>query len=67
MAEGMGKVMQYQTVTQTAKRWGISPQRIRLLIKESRIPGVDRVGRDWLIPTDAEKPKDERFKELGSE
>lgn len=50
------------TVTQAAKKWGISDRRIRTLCAEGKISGVTREGRSWLIPTDARKPQDGRFK-----
>ena len=50
------------TVKQAAKKWGISDRRIRTLCAEGKISGVTREGRSWLIPTDARKPQDGRFK-----
>ena len=47
---------------QAAKKWGISDRRIRTLCAEGKISGVTREGRSWLIPTDARKPQDGRFK-----
>ena len=56
----------YMTVKQAAKKWGISDRRIRTLCAEGKISGVTREGRSWLIPTDARKPQDGRFKTTGS-
>ena len=50
------------TVKQAAKKWAISDRRIRTLCAEGKISGVTREGRSWLIPTDARKPQDGRFK-----
>jgi len=36
------------TTTQTAKRLGLSVQRVRALIKEGKLP-AEKVGRDWVI------------------
>lgn len=52
----------YMTVKQAAKKWGISDRRVRTLCAEGKISGVTREGRSWLIPTDARKPQDGRFK-----
>lgn len=52
--------MEYIAAKQAAERWGISLRRVQKLCSEGRIPGVERVGRDWLIPRDAEKPADAR-------
>lgn len=54
------------TVKQAAKKWDISDRRIRTLCAEGKISGVTREGRSWLIPTDARKPQDGRFKTTGS-
>lgn len=52
----------YMTVKQAAGKWGISDRRVRILCSEGKIPGVTREGRSWLIPVDARKPEDGRFK-----
>ena len=52
--------MDYIAAKQAAERWGISLRRVQKLCSEGRIPSVERVGRDWLIPRDAEKPADAR-------
>ena len=54
--------MEYLSVSQTAEKWGIKQRRIRTLCAEGRIKGAYKVGAYWLIPEDAEKPKDERIK-----
>ena len=45
-----------------AEKWGIKQRRIRVLCAEGRIEGACKAGAFWLIPEDAEKPKDERIK-----
>ena len=50
------------TVKQAAKKWGISDRRVRLLCAEGKIFGVIHEGRRWMIPADAKKPEDGRFK-----
>ena len=52
--------MQYITVKQASKRWGISDRRIRVLCTEGRIAGIVKEGRSYLIPADAFKPIDRR-------
>lgn len=54
--------MEYLSVSQVAEKWGIKQRRIRVLCVEGRIPGAYKVGAYWLIPDDAEKPKDKRVK-----
>lgn len=55
--------MEYITVSQAAERWGISTQRIRILLKGDRIPGAIKPGHDWLIPEGTAKPEDGRRKQ----
>lgn len=52
----------YMTVKQTAEKWGISDRRVRILCSEGKIAGVTRKGRSWMIPADAKKPEDRRYK-----
>lgn len=54
--------MGYLSITQISEKWGIKQRRIRVLCAEGRIEGAYKVGAYWLIPEDAEKPKDERIK-----
>ena len=53
----------YITVQEAAKKWAISERRIQKLCEENRIPGVVRLSRVWLIPKDAEKPADGRYRQ----
>lgn len=52
--------MEYRSVAQMAKQWGVSDRRVRILCQQGKISGVIRKGRAWLIPADAEKPIDGR-------
>lgn len=52
----------YMTVKQAAEKWGISDRRVRVLCSEGKIQGITRKGRSWMIPEDAKKPADARFK-----
>ena len=54
--------MDYVSITQLSELWGISPRRIQILCKEKRVPGAFRIGNNWVIPKNAEKPKDARIK-----
>lgn len=56
----------YMTVKEAAEKWGISDRRVRILCSEGKISGVTREGRSWLIPADAKKPEDGRYKTSGS-
>lgn len=54
--------MDYISIKEAAKKWGISERRIQKLCEENRIPGVIRFSRVWAIPKDTEKPVDKRRK-----
>lgn len=50
--------MEYITTKEASAKWGISPTRITIPANEGRIPGAYRLGRRWLIPASATKPKE---------
>lgn len=54
--------MDYMTLKQASEKWGISPCMINYYCSEGRIVGAEKVGTVWLIPKDAEKPTDNRYK-----
>lgn len=54
--------MDYISALEAAKKWGISERRVQKLCEENRIPGVVRFSHMWMIPKNAEKPKDGRYK-----
>lgn len=52
--------MEYISAPEAAEKLGISERRVQKLCEENRILDVSRFSRLWLIPKDAEKPKDKR-------
>lgn len=54
--------MKYLSTTEISKKWGIGRRRIQILCANDRIPGASLVGNTWIIPENAEKPKDARIK-----
>ena len=54
--------MDYLTIREAGEKWGISGRMVTYYCVAGRIPGVIRKGNMWLIPADAEKPKDGRIK-----
>ena len=54
--------MNYITIKEISKNWGISERRIRKLIQDGRIKGAKKIGNTWGIPEDATKPVDNRYK-----
>ena len=57
-----GANMEYLSIKQMSKKWGISVRRIQVLCTSNRIDGAVRIGYVWAIPKDAEKPEDARIK-----
>lgn len=56
--------MKYMTTKEASIKWEISDRRIRVLLNEGRIEGAIKVGRNWMIPVDANKPIDLRDKSV---
>ena len=54
--------MDYMTLREASEKWGISTRQINYYCTEDRIPGAVKMATIWLIPKDAEKPADRRFK-----
>ena len=52
--------MDYLTMKETAKLWGVSDRMINYYCAEGRIKGAVKKGNLWLIPSDAQKPEDRR-------
>lgn len=60
-------MFEYMTVQDAAKLWGISVRCVQKLCEENRIDGIVRLPRAWLIPQDAQKPADGRYKQNKNE
>lgn len=54
--------MDYMTLKEASEKWGVTPRQINYLCASGRIPGAVKRATIWLIPKDAEKPADRRFK-----
>jgi len=50
------------TPEEAAIKWGIKSRQVQALCSKGKIPGVVRLSRAWLIPKDAIKPRDGRYK-----
>lgn len=57
--------MEYVSVPEIAAEWGITARRVQVLCNQDRIPGVCRIGRTWIVPKEAQKPKDGRKSKIG--
>lgn len=54
--------MDYISVKETSTKWGVTSRWVHILCKENRIEGAKRVGNIWIIPADAQRPTDARYK-----
>ena len=52
--------MEYMTIKETSKKWGLSERRIQEICVLKKIPGAFKFGREWAIPAEAERPFDAR-------
>lgn len=61
-----GGDIHYITVKEASEKWGVPPRRVNDYCADGRIPGAVKMAAIWLIPKDAEKPVDRRYKISGS-
>lgn len=47
----------FMTTKEAAEKWGISVRQVQNHCKNGRIKGMQRVGTNYLIPSDAPKPR----------
>lgn len=52
--------MEFMTTKEAVEKWNISERRIRQLLQDGRIEGAVKVGNNWNIPINANKPADKR-------
>ena len=55
--------MDYMTLKEAAKKWGVTPRRVNYYCAAGRIPGAVKMAGVWLIPKNAKKPIDGRTKQ----
>ena len=51
----------YITVAEISDKWGVKPRTVQIMCAEGRIKGATKFGRAWAIPTNADKPTDNRI------
>ncbi len=54
--------MNFLTIKETARRWGVSERTVNALCSSGRVDGAGKFGNAWAIPENAEKPSDPRKK-----
>ena len=55
--------MDYMTLKEASEKWGVSSRQANYYCVDGRIPGVVKMAGVWLIPKEAAKPADRRYKE----
>ena len=51
----------YSTIQEIAQKWNLTPRRVQKMCSDGKIAGVSKFGKVWVIPSDAERPVDERL------
>ena len=54
---GGASVEGYMTTKEASEKWGISRRQVQIHCQKKRIPGVVTVGTNYLIPSNASRPK----------
>ena len=49
--------MSMQTINQAAEQLGMRPRSVRLLCKQGKIKGAQKLGRDWVLPKPGQVPQ----------
>ncbi|HBN05954.1 MAG TPA: hypothetical protein DD434_09235, partial [Bacteroidales bacterium] len=57
--------MNYISAQEIADKWGISKRRVQVLCASNRIKNAKKIGNMWVVPSNAAKPKDARYKGTG--
>lgn len=55
--------MDYMTLKEASEKWAVSVRQINYYCADGRIPGAVKIAGVWLIPKEAEKPIDRRYKQ----
>ncbi len=58
-----GDSMEYISIHEISKKWNMKERKITAFCRENRIAGARKVGKTWMIPSDALKPLDKRTKD----
>lgn len=50
----------YISIKEIAIKWGLTPRRVQVLCSTGKIKGAKKLGREWIVPVDADRPLDGR-------
>ncbi len=59
--------MEYISASEIASEWNLSKRRVQTLCSQGRISDAKRIGNMWVVPINAKKPSDARYKEQENE
>lgn len=48
--------MEYMSVAEAARKWGLTPRNVQIHCEKGNVPGVTMQGKSWQIPVDAGRP-----------
>lgn len=51
----------YMSIKEIAEKWSLSPRRVRAMCANGLISGAAKLGKEWAIPINAERPVDGRI------
>ena len=54
--------MNYRSVQEMAELWQLSERQVQRLCSDGRVSGARRFGNNWMIPENAQKPDDLRYR-----
>jgi hypothetical protein len=59
--------LEYVSSKAIAEKWGVTVRAVQLMCVQGKIKGAQRLddGKVWLIPKDAERPVNERYRRKG--
>lgn len=55
-------MMNYRSVQEMAELWQLSERQVQRLCSDGRVSGARRFGNNWMIPENAQKPDDLRYR-----
>ena len=56
--------MEYLSVRDMSEKWNMKERKLTAFCRDNRIAGAKKIGKEWMIPSDALKPLDKRTKEF---
>ena len=51
----------YLSISEAAKKWKLTPRRVRAMCANGQIDGAAKLGRTWAVPVVAERPREGRI------